>query len=230
MDELSHIQEQYIDFIDDNSWENTRWMEELCLRIKEAGIRKYYKLYTRSDLVLRRPDLVEKSKAIGLSVVLIGFESFKDEDLQKLNKKNTVSKNIQASKILKEHQIDIIGYFLIDPSYTREDFLRLIDHIKELDIDQPIFSILTPFPGTQLYEEVKDKIITSNYEYFDAMHAIVPTVLPLKEFYGLYKELYRKSYPIGKLIKKLLQGKIGFTIPQALAQKRYLKRLGQVEA
>ncbi|NIQ39029.1 MAG: radical SAM protein [Proteobacteria bacterium] len=227
--ELSQIDEKYIDFIDDNSWENTRWMEELYVRIKEAGIRKNYKLYTRSDLVIRRPDLVERWRTIGLRAVLIGFESFRDEDLLTLNKKNTVAKNIEASRILKENDIDIIGYFLIDPSYTEEDFRSLIDHVRRLDIEQPIFSVLTPFPGTQLFDEVKERIITRNYQYFDGMHAVVPSALPAEEFYRSYKELYRECYPKGKLIKKFLQGKIRFTLPQALAQKRYLKNLGPAE-
>ncbi len=64
---------------------------------------------------------------------------------------------------------------MIDPSYTEEDFLRLIDHVKKIDIDQPVFSIVTPFPGTPLYEEIKDQIITKNYEYFDGMHALTTT-------------------------------------------------------
>jgi len=204
-------------------------MEELYEKIKDAGISKKYKMYSRSDLIIRRPDLIEKWKSIGLEAILIGFESFRNEELKKWNKKSTVEKNIEASRIIKDHGLEIVGYFMIDQSYTEEDFLRLIDHVKKIDIDQPVFSIVTPFPGTQIYEELKDKIITKNYEYFDGMHALTPTVIHPIRFYKLYTDLFSKIYPKRKIIKKILKGKIGFSLPQAYAQMRYLKQLGPVE-
>ena len=229
VDELLRIQENFIDFVDDNSWGNTNWMGELCDKIKEAGIKKEYKLYARSDLIINRPDLIAKWKDLGLKAVLIGFESFKDEDLNNWNKRNTVAKNVQATAILKDYGVEIVGYFMVDPAYTEDDFQRLLAHVQELEIDQPIFSILTPFPGTQLYDDVKDKILTRNYELYDGMHALTPTNLPVKKFYKLYADLFRKSYPKRKLFKKLLNGKISFSLTQAIAQTRYLRRLADLD-
>ena len=230
LDELLQIQENFIDFADDNSWGNVNWMSELFDKIKGAGIKKKYKLYARSDLVINRPDLIANWKEIGLKAVLIGFESFKDEDLNNWNKRNTVAKNVEATKILKDYDVEIVGYFMVDPAYTEDDFQRLLDHVQELEIDQPIFSILTPFPGTKLYDEEKDKILTSNYEFYDGMHALTPTKLPTHKFYQLYADLFHKSYPKRKVIKKLLKGKISFSLTQAIAQKRYLKQLAEVES
>jgi radical SAM superfamily enzyme YgiQ (UPF0313 family) len=204
-------------------------MSELCNKIKEAGIKKEYKLYARSDLIINRPDLIAKWKDLGLKAVLIGFESFKDEDLNNWNKRNTVEKNIRATEILKDYGVEIVGYFMVDPAYTEDDFQRLLAHVQELEIDQPIFSILTPFPGTQLYDDVKDKILTRNYEFYDGMHALMPTNLPIKKFYRLYADLFRKSYPKSKLLKDLLKGKIGFSLTQAIAQTRYLQRLADLD-
>jgi radical SAM superfamily enzyme YgiQ (UPF0313 family) len=129
---------------------------------------------------------------------------------------------------LKANNIGIIGYFMIDPSYTEEDFSKLIEYVHHLDIDQPIFSILTPFPGTRLYEEVKDQIITNNYEYFDGMHSLMPLSISGPKFYECYRKLYSKAYPKGKLIRKIFQGKISFSPWQAFSQMRYLKKLQPV--
>ena len=226
--ELSQIEERFVGFVDDNSWENFNWVEELCLRIKDAGIHKNYQIYARSDLIIRKPDLIEKWREIGLKSVLLGFESFKDDDLKKLNKMNTVAKNTEAAKILKACGVDAIGYFMINPSYREEDFDRLIAYVRDLDIDQPIFVILTPFPGTKLYEDVKDQIITDNYEYFDCMHSLIPTAIPGPKFYECYRKLYSRAYPKGKLIRKIFQGKISFSPRQAFSQMKYLKQLGPV--
>jgi radical SAM superfamily enzyme YgiQ (UPF0313 family) len=225
VEELLQIQENFIDFADDNSWANANWMNELHEKIRHAGIKKQYKLYARSDLVTQKPDLIGKWKDLGLKAVLIGFESFRDEDLKKWDKRNTVANNVKAAKILKDSGVEVIGYFLVDPAFTEKDFKRLLEHVQELEVDQPIFSILTPFPGTQLFDEVKDKIITRNYEFYDGMHALTPTKLNQKNFYKLYADLFRKSYPKSKLIKKILKGEISFSLSQAIAQKRYLRQL-----
>jgi radical SAM superfamily enzyme YgiQ (UPF0313 family) len=226
--ELTTIPEPYIDFIDDNSWENSAWVEELHSKIQKAGIRKSYKIYARSDLVVKRPDLVERWAGIGLKAVLIGFESFRDEDLVKINKKNTVSKNVEAARILKNNDVETIGYFMIDPSYQKEDFLRLADHVRQMEIDQPIFSVITPFPGTRLYEEQKGRIMTVNYDFYDGMHALSPTALPPEEFYDRLRDLYRKLYPKKELLRRLLRGSIGFSFSQAWDQMSYLRQLGPV--
>jgi radical SAM superfamily enzyme YgiQ (UPF0313 family) len=228
VDELTKIKEPFIAFADDNSWEDFEWVEQLYLKLKDARIEKKYQIYARSDLIVGRPYLIEKWREIGLTAVLIGFESYKDEDLRKLNKRNTVGKNNDAAKILKANGVDIIGYFMVDPSYNEEDFDRLIEYIYDLDIDQPIFSIVTPFPGTKLYEQLKDQLITDNYDYFDGMHSLIPTLLPGPMFYDYYKKLYARAYPKGKLIRKIVQGKISFSIRQGFSQMKYLKQLGPV--
>ena len=141
VDELLQIQENFIDFADDNSWGNANWMSELGDKINDAGIQKQYKLYARSDLIIKRPDIITKWKGLGLKAVLIGFESFKDEDLNNWNKCNTVAQNVKATEILKDNGVEIVGYFMVDPAYTEDDFKRLLEHVKGLDIDQPTFSL-----------------------------------------------------------------------------------------
>jgi len=226
--ELSEIEEPFVGFVDDNSWEDFGWVEELYLRIKDARIQKKYQIYARSDLIIKKPHLIEKWREIGLKAVLLGFESFKDEDLKKLNKMNTVAKNTEAARILKSCGVDTIGYFMVDPTYSEEDFASLMRYVRDLDIEQPIFAILTPFPGTQLYDELISQVITDNYEYFDGMHSVIPTQIPGPKFYDYYRRLYSKAYPKGKLILKILRGRISFSPRQAFSQMRYLKQLGPV--
>ena len=52
---------------------------------------------------------------------------------------------------------------------------------------------MTPLPGTDLYEAVKDKFITFNYDYFDFFHTLLPTKFSLQDFYRELAHLFKGS-------------------------------------
>jgi hypothetical protein len=90
--------------------------------------------------------------------------------------------------------VEIIAYFLIDPNFSKEDFNRLLEYVKKMELTHPMFPMLTPFPGTELYKQRRHEIISDNYEQYDFLHCVFPTKLPMKEFYQCYIELIRKAY------------------------------------
>jgi len=71
--------------------------------------------------------------------------------------------------------------------------MELRKYCRRLGLNFPTFSVLTPLPGTDLYEEVKDKLITDNYDHYDFFHTLLPPRLPIKEFYNEFYWLYRKA-------------------------------------
>ena len=73
---------------------------------------------------------------------------------------------------------------------TAEQFQRLIDHTIELQIDCPQYFILTPIPGTQLFEKSRGQFVEHNFDLWDFNHAVTPTKLPLEDFYELYMSAY----------------------------------------
>ncbi len=194
VEELITIEEKYIDFADDNTLHDLKRAERIYHLIKEKDIKKIYKLYARSDAVVRRPDIIEKWKEIGMDLILIGFESFRDKELQARNKRNTIRNNEEAIHILQENGVEIAAYFLIDPNYTKGDFDALGDYVVKMNLIHPVFTVLTPFPGTDLFEKRYDDLVTHNYEKFDFFHSLFPTKLPLKEFYHYFINLYRRVY------------------------------------
>jgi hypothetical protein len=50
--------------------------------------------------------------------------------------------------------------------------------------------VLTPLPGTDLAQEVEAQLLTRNYDFFDLLHTVLPTELPLKDFYRELSRLY----------------------------------------
>ena len=96
--------------------------------------------------------------------------------------------------MLRRIGIGVVGYLIVRPDYTLEDFKRLADTVDELAIEQPLFATLTPFPGTILYEQVKSQLVRRDWDSFDGFTAVLPTVLPRPEFYHQLANLYRRAY------------------------------------
>lgn len=124
----------------------------------------------------------------GLVMVLSGFESNDDDNLASLRKKSSWRKNQKANEVLRENGIISTGIFMVRPDWTKEQFEQLYEYVRSLTIGVPLFSILTPLPGTQLHRVYKDKLLTTDHRLFDLLHAVLPTRLPRDEF---YRELCR---------------------------------------
>ena len=203
VDEIASVDGRYIEFADDNTLQNVKRTENICELIKERGIQKKYKLFARSDIVVKQPDIIEKWKEIGLELILIGFESFRDSELKEMNKATTVAINNEAIRILHENDVEIAAYFIVNPGYEKEDFDALAEYVEKMHLTQPFFTVLTPFPGTDLFQEKVDELITHNYELFDLAHSVLPTKLPMKNFYECLADLYRRAYSPKRIPKEI---------------------------
>jgi len=194
LEELSRIKEEYIYAGDDNFFYDYQHALRIYQLIKDAGIKKQYYVLSRVDEINRHPDIVEKWAEIGLKKVFLGLESFKDEELKSLNKRCTVEKNNQAIEILHKNKVDPLGAFIIQPYYKKKDFEAILKYMDEMKIFYHELTILTPLPGTEFYDEVKSKLLFSDNRLFDLAHSLLPTELPMREFYRLYSRLYRKAH------------------------------------
>jgi len=193
VEELGAIQEKYVFFADDESLLDTDRMAALADLILRAGIDKRFFLYGRSDTIARHPELLEQWKKAGLERVFVGLECMRDADLKLIRKGSTVENNLNALRILKGLDIDIWPMFIVRPEFDRHDFADLRQYCLGLDLSFIGFSVLTPLPGTDLYEEVKDQLITANYDYFDFFHTLLPTTLPVQDFYQELATLFNRS-------------------------------------
>ena len=201
VEELGTIEEKCVFFADDESLLDTKRMRALADLIRRTGIRKRYFLYGRSDTIAKHPKLIEQWKKIGLERVFVGLEFIGDADLKWIRKGSTAENNRRAVKVLKSLDIDIFPTFIVRPEFVRKDFEDLRKYCLELDLSFIGFRVLTPLPGTDLYHEVKEKLITSNYDYFDFHHTLLPTALPIKTFYKELTTLYKRSRSLKNRIK-----------------------------
>jgi len=189
--ELAQIEAPNVFVTDDIFWMNARRGRALAEAIKASGIRKHYTVQTRSDIICRFPELIETWRDCGKMTIFLGLEKIDDAGLSSVNKKNTVANNNRAIEILQDLDVGYTPNFIVDPSWEREDFDKLKRWVERTGAYNSGFSVLTPLPGTDLWDEVKDEVVTEDWELFDITHTVLPTRMPLEEFYaelgGLWK-------------------------------------------
>jgi radical SAM superfamily enzyme YgiQ (UPF0313 family) len=192
-------------WVDDEFFLDTKRAILLAREIEKAGIKKYHQIMCRSDTITSNPECIEAWAKVNLSSVMIGLESHRNEGLQKLRKDTQQEKNEQAIHILKTNNVKVRGNFIIHQDFDLNDFKSLAEYVRGLDIDVIGFTVLTPFPGTELYEECQEQLITNNFDLFDLYNTVLPTKLPLKRFYKEYLRIMSRSSPMKKRIKILKQ-------------------------
>ena len=227
-DELEMIAAPNVTFIDDNTLDHVENSSALTEEIKRRGIKKRYELYGRVDTIVRHPDLVEKWRNVGMQLLLVGLEACDDETLEGMRKRTTTEMNRRAIEICHINEVELAAYLIVDPAFDHEDFRRLSEYVERNNLTHPVFTILSPFPGTDLYNMVKGTLISESFELIDFFHTVLPTRLPLDEFYEEFLGLYRRAYPFKNFIKSIAQGKALLSPRTIFMNLRFRKRLASL--
>jgi radical SAM superfamily enzyme YgiQ (UPF0313 family) len=189
--EMKTIAEPYIYFVCEESLLDTKLSLALAQAIREEKLGKHFGMPLRADTIVKKPHVIEAWAAAGLEDTIVGIEQASDEFLKDRNKTTNVSDNVEALKILKANHVSCTGSMFFRPDFGKEQFDQLIDHTVKLEIDCPQFFILTPIPGTRLYEKSKADLVEHDFDLWDFNHAVLPTKLPLTKFYEGYMEAYQ---------------------------------------
>lgn len=194
VEDLKTIKEEFIMFCDDHTFIDVKRMERLHDLIVEAGIRKRYFAYTRTDCVVKNPDVFAKWAKIGLVLVMTGLEAIDDSRIVEVNKKTSIEINERAIEILARNGIALSAGFLVMPDYTEEDFRRIDAYIRQHpNIALAELTPLTPLPGTGFHQEMKGKVTTHHREVYDLAHFVIPTVrLSEADMYRLIQKYYTR--------------------------------------
>ena len=194
--ELAMIDASNVFITDDIFWLDAKRGKEMAQRLLASGIRKYFTVQTRTDIICRHPELVEMWKECGDLAIFLGVEKVDDEGLRSVNKGNKACNNVRAIEILKDLGVGFTCNFIVDPAWDRDDFARLREWIDVQGTYNSGFSILTPLPGTDLWDNVQNQITTRDWELFDIVHTVLPTKLPIEEFYEEYSRLWDWSLQV----------------------------------
>ena len=181
--ELDQIDSPNVYVVDDEAFIQPGRMRELAEAIDGAGLDKRFHMYLRTDTALRNPDVIERWAAIGLDSVLVGAESMSASELDSYHKRTRPNQTRQAMELFHANAVKVRANFLVDPVWSEEDFDQLERTVVDLNVDTPSFSVLTPLPGTDMFDQVQQEILTNDPEMFDLYHSVLATNLPPGRFH-----------------------------------------------
>jgi bacteriochlorophyll C8 methyltransferase len=149
---------------------------------------------------LEDKETVRKLVAAGCIMVLVGFESIKQSTLEAYNKGHVNSAD-QFARLIEECRqagLNVQGNFLVNPDLdSYEDMDDLVKFVSKNNVFMPIFQIITPYPGTTMYWEYKNKglIVDEDWERYNAMNLVIRSVKydPV-EFQHKFMTSYYKAY------------------------------------
>ncbi len=163
-----------INFIDDNFTLNPDRAAKISERIIASGFDLYWEAMSHVETVVKNPGMVRVMAKSGLKWMFLGFESGSQEILNEYGKKSSLKDARRAVDILHENGVKIIGAFILGALGDNERTMReTINLAKSLNPSRAQFSLLTPYPGTKLFEKVKEKLLTKNWEMYEGLH---PTI------------------------------------------------------
>jgi len=202
-----------IHFYDDTFTIDRDRVLELCEMIKVKNLNFRWSVMTKVDLV--DPKLLMTMKESGCYRIRYGVESGSNEILKILRKGITVNQAQEAFRISREAGISTVAYFVLgSPTETEDQIKSTLKLAKDLKADFTNFSIITMYPGTDLYRlAFEKKILTRDVWREFSSNPVQDFIPPFWEEYfsreqlikfqsKAYKTVYLNSVFIKKKLKR----------------------------
>jgi len=194
VEDLARIEEPGVFIVDDVAFIHSKHGLAIGEAIARRGIKKKYYLETRGDVLLRNRDVFKFWKQLGLQYMFIGVEAIDEDGLIKHRKRISLGKNFEALEFARSLGITVAINLIADPDWDRKRFEAVRQWCLEIPEIVNI-SVNTPYPGTESWQTESRRVQSRDYRLFDIQHAVLPTHLPLEEF---YKELVKTQQILNK--------------------------------
>lgn len=196
IEEVKRLEGDFLVFIDDNIAGNRAYAKELFTRLKP--LKK--KWASQASMTLPRdPELLKLAAESGCVSLFFGIESLSAENLKEVNKGFNRSHQFEeAIKIVHDHDIMILAGFIFGLDHDDEGvFERNLRFCERNKIELPSFFILTPLPGTPLYQrmESEGRLLHKNWGKYNGATVVFKPKLMTEEtlqqgFNWVCKEAY----------------------------------------
>jgi len=194
--EMETLPGRHLSLLDDNLFGNRRFATALFDGMKGMG-----RLWQAAGTVqaILQPGLLERAVEAGLRSLFIGFETLNENNLQTVGKYHNLHENYElAIKRLRDLGVMVNASFVFGMDYDDLSvFNRTTEWAIHNGIETAAFHILTPYPGTRLYDRLKrqGRILTEDWDLYDTRHAVYkPTRMSDEELEAGYQQAYDDFY------------------------------------
>jgi len=209
--ELEQMDGRHIFFVDDNIVGKPAYAKELFQALKP--LKKQW--FSQASLsIVKDRQLLKLAQESGCGGLFIGFESLSQETLQAYGKSvNRSAEYRDTVKQIHDHGIGIQASFIFgadqDDTAVFSDVLRFVENAH---IEAAIFSVLTPFPGTEIFTTLRraERILHTNWEFYDMNHVVFkPKKMSPSQLQAGLDWAYQKLYGYPSIFKRLFPFKRG---------------------
>jgi radical SAM superfamily enzyme YgiQ (UPF0313 family) len=142
-------------FVDTNFYNSRSHVLEICTRMIEEGL----DLFWGAECTLSVGDDLEVLRALrqaGCQMLFIGIESVNEAGIRDMRKPNVVSRYRQQLQNIRDAGILVAGFFIVGLDGDRREIVdELFAFIRETGVSVPLVNLLTPIPGTTLFDRLK---------------------------------------------------------------------------
>jgi radical SAM superfamily enzyme YgiQ (UPF0313 family) len=198
IEEIRYIAAYYpiqgIAFYDELMASDVERFRRICEKLIQTGLNRYQWECQAHPRIIR-PDLLQLMKRAGCVQVAVGFESGSQTLLDRIHKNSNVESNLDAAKRVHEAGLRLRGCFIFGtPGETPEDLRKTEDFIRGAQVDFTSIHFLTPYPGSALYEQFRERIHASapRWEKFttgDPDAFVCNDAIPAHEQKAMYENL-----------------------------------------
>jgi len=183
-------------------------LKELCEAIKNLSID--WGCETRLDLLDENTLIMMKNA--GLTSINVGIESVNESVLRDSKRKPIkIVHQEKIAKICDRLNIKVAAFYIIAlPSDTEETIKETIRYAKKINTFVAQFSMNIPYPGTKYFEDIKDQLITDDFEKFTCSRMVTKhkNLTPEQAFklreYAYVSYYFRPIYMLKYLKYKIL--------------------------
>lgn len=202
--EMKSIRQKQLFFADSSMTINPSYTKSLFREMK--GLDKRFECAGNINILARDDKLLKLASEAGCKLWQVGFESISQETLDSIEKRtNKVLEYASAVRKIHDHGMMIMGLFMFGFDTDKTDvFDKTLETIDSLELDRARFSIVTPYPGTQLFNELEceGRILTRDWSKYD-LHNVVfrPKNMTPDELYNGFVGAVRKFHSFSNLSK-----------------------------
>lgn len=215
MEECLRLGIEEILVYDDTFTVNKERVFDICKEIIKRNLKFVWDIRARVDTV--NEEMLKLLKQSGCQRIHFGVESGTEKILKILNKGITLPQVETAFAWCRKLGIETLGYFMLgSPTETKKDIYETMKFSRKIDPDYVHITILTPYPGTKLYQSaLQEGVIKSDYwrEFARRPEKGVVTQywekeLNREELFELLSKFYKEFYGRSSYIfKELLRTK-----------------------
>ena len=202
--------DHFVFFCDDNFTANPRRARELLEAMIAEGFQFQWSTQVRTDLG-RDPELVSLMKRAGCHTVFIGFESVNPQSLAEMKKNQSLADIREAIDVIQGAGIHIHGMFVFGFDADNRDTVEAtVTFARERKLTSVQLLILTPLPGSQLYEQLSagGRITSFDWELYDTHHVVYrPARFTPYELQRAQINGHTRLYALSEGIRKLACGR-----------------------